>query len=280
MLAHSSILVTAFVIAVMVLIASGVRDLLGFTMLDRPVFICPIVGWLFGDIQQGLLIGASLEAVFMGIVNIGGASAAECGIASVVGCAFAIMSGGGPEVALPLALPIGMLGQQAKNIIWIGIIGWFAPVFDKLAENGEDKKLTRLHYGLWCLNWGLYCLIPFFAILFGSKAVEAAVKAIPAVIMNGLTVCGNLLPAVGMAMLLKLLWNNKIYVYFFLGFVLVAYLKLPLIALAALGVIAALLVAQRDLELNQLLRVKAAAAPAAVPAQGILDEEEEDFFNV
>ena len=103
MLAHSSILVTAFVIAVMVLIASGVRDLLGFTMLDRPVFICPIVGWLFGDIQQGLLIGASLEAVFMGIVNIGGASAAECGIASVVGCAFAIMSGGGPEVALPLA---------------------------------------------------------------------------------------------------------------------------------------------------------------------------------
>ena len=189
------------------------------------------------------------------------------------------MSGGGPEVALPLALPIGMLGQQAKNIIWIGIIGWFAPVFDKLAENGEDKKLTRLHYGLWCLNWGLYCLIPFFAILFGSKAVEAAVKAIPAVIMNGLTVCGNLLPAVGMAMLLKLLWNNKICVYFFLGFVLVAYLKLPLIALAALGVIAALLVAQRDLELNQLMRVKA-AAPAGVPAQGMLDEEEEDFFNV
>lgn len=35
MLAHTSILVTAFVIAVMVLIASGVRDLLGFTMLDR-----------------------------------------------------------------------------------------------------------------------------------------------------------------------------------------------------------------------------------------------------
>lgn len=132
---------------------------------------------------------------------------------------------------------------------------------------------------MWCLNWGLYCLIPFFAILFGSKAVEAAVKAIPAVIMNGLTVCGNLLPAVGMAMLLKLLWNHKICVYFFLGFVLVAYLKLPLIALAALGVIAALLVAQRDLELNQLIRVKA-AAPATVPAEGMLDEEEEDFFNV
>lgn len=277
MLAHSSLLVTALVIAIVVLFASGVRDLLGFTMLDRPVFICPIVGWLFGDIQQGLLIGASLEAVFMGIVNIGGASAAECGIASVVGTAFAMMIGGGPEVALPLALPIGMLGQQAKNLLWIGIIGWFAPVFDKLAEQGEDKKLTRLHYGLWCLNWGLYSLIPFFAVLLGSKAVESFVNAIPAVIMNGLTVCGNLLPAVGMAMLLKLLWNNKICVYFFLGFVLVGYLNLPLIALAALGVIAAVVVAERDLDMNQLSKMRA----AAVPAEGSVsyDAEEEDFFN-
>lgn len=279
MLAESSLLVTAIVVAFLVLIASGVRDLIGFSMLDRPIFICPIVGWFFGDVSMGLKIGASLEAVFMGIVNIGGASAAECGIASVVGTSFAMMIGGGPEVALPLALPIGLLGQQAKNILWIGMVSWFAPVFDRLAEEGNDKKFTRVHYGVWCLNWGLYCLIPFFAILFGSDAVAKLVAAIPPVIMNGLAVCGNLLPAVGMAMLLKLLWSNKICVYFFLGFILVAYLKLPLIALAFLGTIAAIVIAQRDLEVNQLSRMRAvAAAPAGVSEQ-MSDEEEEDFFN-
>jgi len=275
MLLGSSILIKAIVVALLVLIASGVRDLLGFTMLDRPVFICPIVGWFFGDIQQGLLIGASLEAVFMGIVNIGGASAAECGIASVVGTAFAMMIGGGPEIALPLALPIGMLGQQAKNLLWIGLIGFFAPVFDRLAEAGEDKKITRLHFGLWGLNWGIYCLIPFFAILVGSDAVAAFVESIPKVIMNGLTVCGNLLPAVGMAMLLKLLWSKKICVYFFLGFIVIAYLKLPLIALAFLGTIVAIIIAQRDLELNQLSKMKVATATVASDT----DDEEEDFFN-
>lgn len=82
-------------------------------MLDRPVFICPIGKWLFGD-TAGLLIGALLEAVFMGIVNIGGASA-ECGIASVVGCAFAIMSGGGPEVAL--ALPSECWDSRRKHYL-------------------------------------------------------------------------------------------------------------------------------------------------------------------
>ena len=47
---------------------------------------------------------------------------------------------------------------------------------------------------------------------------------IPDVIMNGLTVAGNMLPAVGMAMLLQMLWDNKIAIYFLLGFILVAYL--------------------------------------------------------
>lgn len=58
--------------------------------------------------------------------------------------------------------------------------------------------------------------------------------------MNGLTVCGGLLPAVGMAMLMKMLWDNKIRMFYFLGFVLAAYLKLPLIALAVIGVIIAI----------------------------------------
>lgn len=276
MLLESSLLVQAIVVALLVVFASGVRDLIGFTMLDRPIFICPIVGWLFGDIQQGLLIGASLEAVFMGVVSVGGASSAECGIASVVGTAFAMKIGGGTEVALPLALPIGLLGLQVKNLLFIFVVGWFVPMFDKYAEQGEDKKITKLHYGLWCAQWGLYALIPFFAILVGSDAVEKFVNLIPNVIMNGLTVCGNLLPAVGMAMLLKLLWSKKICVYFFLGFVLVAYLKLPLIALAALGIIVAIVVGQRDLDINELSKLKAAVSTGGSVG---LDEEEEDFFN-
>ena len=62
-----------------------------------------------------MIVGASLEAVFMGVVNIGGASAAEPGIATAVGTAFAIMLGKGSEVALTLALPIGILGTSDQD---------------------------------------------------------------------------------------------------------------------------------------------------------------------
>ena len=70
-------------------------------------------------------------------------------------------------------------------------------------------------------------LVPFFAVLLGANTVKTAIGLIPKVIMGGLTVAGNLLPAVGMAMLLKSLWNKNNAAFYFLGFILSAYLNLP-----------------------------------------------------
>ena len=102
-------MLNAFLVALAVFICVGGAELIGFTMLNRPIVIGPLVGLFLGDLHTGVIIGASLEAVFMGVVNIGGASAAEPGIATAVGTAFAIMLGKGSEVALTLALPIGIL---------------------------------------------------------------------------------------------------------------------------------------------------------------------------
>ena len=65
--------------------------------------------------------------------------------------------------------------------------------------------------------------------------------------------------------------------FYFLGFVLAAYLNLPLIALAVIGVIIAISVGMSDYRMNQL-----AAQRVVVPseAQAIeYDEEEEEFFS-
>ena len=245
-------MLNAFLVALAVFICVGGAELIGFTMLNRPIVIGPLVGLFLGDLHTGVIIGASLEAVFMGVVNIGGASAAEPGIATAVGTAFAIMLGKGSEVALTLALPIGILGLQIKTVLYIFIVGMFAKTFDRLAAEGKEKQIVALHYGLWAVNWFLYSLFAFFGILFGSDAVSALLDAIPDVVMNGLTVCGGLLPAVGMAMLMKMLWDNKICMFYFLGFVLAAYLKLPLIALAVIGVIIAISIGMNDYKLNQL----------------------------
>jgi PTS system mannose-specific IIC component len=280
----------AAIVALIVFVTVGGAESLGLSMLNRPIVIGPLVGLALGDVQSGLLIGAALEAVFMGVVNIGGASSAEPGLATAVGAAFAIHLGGGAAVAIPLAIPIGLLGLQVKTLTYIFIVGSFAPVFDRLAAQGKAKSIVGLHFGAWALQWGLYAILPFVGILVGSDAIQVAVDAIPDVIMHGLEICGNLLPAVGMAMLMKLLWDRTIAVFFFLGFVGVAYLQLPLIALAVIGVIIAVVIGQRDYQASKLARemdqlAKLPAGEHAVVMAGAgaelddLNAEEEDFLK-
>ena len=268
----------AFLVALAVFVCVGGAELAGFTMLNRPIVIGPLVGLILGDLHTGIIVGASLEAVFMGVVNIGGASAAEPGIATAVGAAFAIMLGKEPEVALTLALPIGILGLQIKNVLYIFIVGMFAKHFDQLAAEGKERKIVLLHYGLWAVNWALYSVVAFLGVLLGSDAVSALLDAIPQVIMNGLSVCGGLLPAVGMAMLMKMLWDQKICMFYFLGFVLAAYLNLPLIALAVLGVILAVTMGMNDYRMSQLAAQRVAAVLDGKDDVFQLDEEEEEFF--
>lgn len=245
-------LVQAILVAFVVFITVGGQELLGFTMLGRPIVIGPLLGLLLGDIKTGLLIGASLETIFMGVVNIGGASSAEPGLATALATAFAIQMHAGAEVAIPIAIPLGIIGLQIKTLLYVGVVGPFAAKFDKLAAAGNESGIMRLHFGLWFTQWFIYSLIPFFAILFGSKATQSVLEKIPTVIVNGLSIAGNLLPAVGMAMLLKILWDNKLFIYFMLGFVLLAYLKLPLIAIAVIAVIIAVVTVSRDLDLKKV----------------------------
>ena len=63
------------------------------------------------------------------------------------------------------------------------------------------------------------------------------VEATPAVITNGLTIATGLLPGIGFAMLAQMIMNKKVVPFFFLGFVLSAYFKLPVVGIALLGLI-------------------------------------------
>ena len=66
-------------------------------------------------------------------------------------------------------------------------------------------------------------------------------NSIPEVITNVLTIATGLLPALGFAMLAQMIMNKKVIAFFFLGFLLSAYLGVPVVGIAAFGVLAALI---------------------------------------
>ena len=147
----------------------------GTPMVNRPLIICTLVGLVLGDLKSGIMIGASLELVFMGAIQVGAAVPPDVLVGSSLGAAFAIITGKGAAVALTLALPIAILAQSLKVIIFI-VRSWFMNFAVSLAKNANIKGMFALNmFGL-ILQCLMYFIVVFIAIIFGSNAVEVFVK--------------------------------------------------------------------------------------------------------
>lgn len=79
----------------------------------------------------------------------------------------------------------------------------------------------------------------FLAVYLGIDLVSNFVDSIPEVITKGLTVSGNLLSALGFAMLLSTMLSKKMFPYFMLGFLIVAYSGLDLVGVTLFAIILA-----------------------------------------
>lgn len=215
-----------------------IEKMLGTPMVIRPIVVSSVIGLALGDVQTGLIVGATLELVFMGFIQVGGAVPPDVLVGAGLGTAFAIMSGSGAEVALALALPIAILAQSLKVIIFI-VRSWFMKYAMSLAKEANIRGLITLNMAGLVLQCLMYFVVGFVAILFGSTAVEAFVTNIPEAIMNGLKVAGGLLPAVGFGLLLLPMMSKFNVLYFIFGFALFAYVDLPILGITLFGVVLA-----------------------------------------
>ena len=194
-------------------------------MVFRPIVVGTLVGIVLGDPVMGAKCGASLEVVFMGAIQIGAAVPPDAMLGAGIGTALAIITGQGPEVAFTLGFPIAVFGQSVKY--------------------AREVQVTKMHI----LNWGglilqctIYGVIGFCTIYFGSSVVEAALNSIPEKVMTSLNITGGLLPAVGFALLLQPMMTGKNFLYFFLGFILVAFGGQNVLAVTSFGVVLAFIV--------------------------------------
>jgi PTS system mannose-specific IIC component len=208
----------------------------GWYSIGRPLVAGTIVGAILGDIQTGMLIGATINAIFIGAITPGGAMAADLNFAGFIGTALAMMVGASPEVAVTLAVPIGLVGVFAWNA-WSTITVFFAHMADKYAQQGNVK-------GIWIsgilfpqiLGFIFRFLPAFLVVYLGAPMGEAISAAIPQWLTDALGDVGRMLPAVGMALLLKMMITKfDLWAFFLFGFIAVAVFKLPIVPLTIIG---------------------------------------------
>ena len=203
-------------------------------MIDRPLVLGPLVGLILGDFTTGIIVGGSLELIMMGVVGIGSATPPDTVSGTILATAFAIVSKLDVSAAVALALPIASLGQVVGILVRTAN-GFFVHMADKAAEEGDFGGIDRALWGGAFLFFIAYFLLVFLGAYLGSSVISAFVKMIPKFVTNGLNAASGMLPALGIAILMQLLFDKKNAAFFFIGWALTALLSVNTVGAAVIG---------------------------------------------
>lgn len=252
-------LIKAILVGLIGVIAILDSRLLGRLNLERPLIGATLTGLVLGDLTTGLMVGATLELVSLGLVNVGAAAPPDMNLGAIIATAFTILTGATPETALTIAIPIAVLGQLL-GILLRTLLASLTHRADALVEQGEFEAAQRIHIVWSTLLYALSYFIPIFsAIYFGTAVIESLVGIIPEWLTNGLTVASKILPAYGFALLLNTMMTGKNVLFLLAGFFITAYSGISVTAISIFAVIVAFILA--DIKFNRPAVSAAGAAP-------------------
>ena len=200
-------------------------DQMGSLYINRPIILAPLVGLIVGNLEQSIVIGASLELFFMGAVSVGAYIPPD----TIVGGVLA-------TTAVTLAMPIALVSQALGNLCNVFnsiILRWT----DDYAAKGNYNGVAFTHWLIGMITVVRRFLLVLFAYYLGGDAVGNLINAIPEFVTNGMAAAAGLLPALGFAMLMRMTINKQNIPYYFLGFILAAYMGVPVLGVAMIGVI-------------------------------------------
>ena len=247
--------------------------------LNRPLIASVFVGLILGDVKGCIQIAVPMQIIYIALVTPGGTVAADLRAVSYIGIPLAwalaksqCLDLGGSEasgLAGALGAMVGTVGTvqfygtAMMNLVWQHI-GWARLDKKDFSIVGKVEVIFPL------ISHLLISFIPVMLIVYyGADAVDQFKEALPmgSWYMKSLFTLGSLLPAVGIAILLKSVVNKATDLIFFLfGFTLAGSMHLTLIAATAVGAVFALINYQMT-----MIRNRAAAGPAGI------DDDEEDI---
>nr|WP_024967017.1 PTS sugar transporter subunit IIC [Pantoea sp. IMH] len=214
----------------------------GWYLLTRPLVSGMLVGLILGDMQSGIIIGVAVQAVYIAMVTPGGSMPADLNFVAYPAIALGILSGKGPEVAVALAATIGIAGTVLFNAMLV-LNSWWNHRADLALGTGNEREVY-LNSAIWpqVTNFLMRFIPTFIAVYFGAQYINDFMDTLPQIVLSTMNVLGGILPAVGIAILLKqIIKSYSMLIYFLVGFICIVFLKLNMVALVIVGALLALI---------------------------------------
>ncbi|MCI1858825.1 MAG: PTS sugar transporter subunit IIC [Sporolactobacillus sp.] len=227
--------VQAFIVALLYWISQA-KVWYGFSIMRMPLSLAPFIGLIFGDVPTALMIGATLQMIYIGSIAPGGNPPADEGLASCIAIPIALTAGIDPKVAVSLAIPVGLLGVVLENVRKTANSA-FVHMADRYADTGNIRgiKLSATLYPI-LLAFPLRFIPVFIAGLYGPNAIQSFVKVLPEWVTHGLAVAGTILPALGFAITMIVIGKKKYLPFFIIAFFLVAFSGINVVGVSIFGI--------------------------------------------
>ena len=229
------------VLIILIAFFAYMHSYMGSTMHNRPIVVAPLVGLVLGDWQTGVIIGATLELVFMGAFPVGGSNPPDFVSGTIISTAYVILSGSEVTAAVVLAVPIATLVLLFDNIQMTFVLTWASHIADKYAEAGDIKGVERVQILFGIGNKVVLALVVGLGYMVGVPVIEKILSYVPEFVTYGLDVAAGVIPAIGFAMLARMMISKKTAAFLILGVLLAAYLNISVTGIALFGLVVALI---------------------------------------
>ncbi len=237
--------ITILLIAVVALLA-GMEGILDEFQFHQPIVACTLIGLVSGYLEEGIILGGSLQMIALGWANVGAAIAPDAALASVASAIIMVKGLGGAtdaqtviDSAIAVAIPLSVAGlflTMVCRTLAIPIVHFM----DAAAEKGNFRGI-EIWQIIAILMQGVRIAIPAVALCYiPAEAVQAALEAMPAWLADGMSIGGGMVAAVGYAMVINMMATKETWPFFALGFVVACISEITLIGLGVIGVVNAL----------------------------------------
>ena len=140
--------ITILLVAIVALLA-GMEGILDEFQFHQPLVACTLIGLVTGHLQEGILLGGSLQMMALGWANVGAAVAPDAALASVASSIIMVLAlnGGATDsakavtAAIAVAVPLSVAGLFL-TMICRTLATAIAHAMDGCAEKG-DFSLCR-----------------------------------------------------------------------------------------------------------------------------------------
>jgi len=178
-------------------------------MVSRPIVAGPLIGFLLGDLETGLIIGVLLELIWINVISVGAAIPPDATIVAIACTALIILSERtlGMDsnlqksyrmLVLALTMPLGEV-FRLMDVKQRKLNAHFVHYLEREICRGNFEAIKKVNYLSTLLFFFKAFLFSFISIVAGIYLLPKLFYCLPYGILTGLDFGYRLLPTLGLA---------------------------------------------------------------------------------